>query len=451
MEEKKLLTTADVADMLGVTADCVRKWDESGVLKHDFVTEGGHRRYTEETVEKYRRKNPDNDNKRVIMEEWQRKISETITSRECGKSDDYVIDNNSRKCYPVVRDSGEKSRIKLTSEGFVSEVVAISDGVEFTKSVTDYVMEREDGGVSGNNSTLYEGFEKDINNIWGYINWYLVRVYDSVSGFYGDKITVDEFSDILYNGDFSWVCEESYYGVHRYSNSKCYGEFIGLFAEQVLLYKKMNDKLSKEKYYTDSRELFVTGNYNDIQVDFMGGVLEFRRRGANDHSYIVCVHVFDKDKYEMLKEKHKGWLTRCCDKLYPLSPHIYADDLITEEWMGKEYKADDNEEGNGEKQTDDKVWKESELTIIETDVIRDDVRKAGIIMREAVCPECGNKMASATTRMYNPFDGGSIASCKCVGCGKVFRTEYAYPRGVFVKGDFNETEHNIKEIQMWLK
>lgn len=53
MKRDKIYTVATAADMLGVHPATIRRWDQSGVLKPDFYTVTGHRRYYASTLEKW--------------------------------------------------------------------------------------------------------------------------------------------------------------------------------------------------------------------------------------------------------------------------------------------------------------------------------------------------------------------------------------------------------------
>ena len=46
-----LLTISEVSDKLGITRDCLRKWERKGLIK-PIRTPGGHRRYSEEDLTK---------------------------------------------------------------------------------------------------------------------------------------------------------------------------------------------------------------------------------------------------------------------------------------------------------------------------------------------------------------------------------------------------------------
>jgi len=50
-EQKRLITIAEAATILGVRADTLRKWDRIGLLK-PVRTLGGHRRYDAKAVSK---------------------------------------------------------------------------------------------------------------------------------------------------------------------------------------------------------------------------------------------------------------------------------------------------------------------------------------------------------------------------------------------------------------
>jgi len=50
--EKKELTTTEVAEILNVSQETLRNWDISGKLKPTWTTEGGHRRYSIDDIEK---------------------------------------------------------------------------------------------------------------------------------------------------------------------------------------------------------------------------------------------------------------------------------------------------------------------------------------------------------------------------------------------------------------
>lgn len=58
-KEITYLTPSETASALGVTVDCLRKWDESGRLKPDMVTEGGHRRYEASKIKEISKQNED--------------------------------------------------------------------------------------------------------------------------------------------------------------------------------------------------------------------------------------------------------------------------------------------------------------------------------------------------------------------------------------------------------
>lgn len=54
---KKLLKISEVADVLNVHPNTLRKWDEKGILKAVRIGERGDRRYKREDIEKMMEKN----------------------------------------------------------------------------------------------------------------------------------------------------------------------------------------------------------------------------------------------------------------------------------------------------------------------------------------------------------------------------------------------------------
>lgn len=48
----ELLTAPEAAKLLGVSVDTLRRWDEAGTLRPDFVTPGSHRRYRRSSIER---------------------------------------------------------------------------------------------------------------------------------------------------------------------------------------------------------------------------------------------------------------------------------------------------------------------------------------------------------------------------------------------------------------
>lgn len=53
MPEKEIMSINEAAKLLGVTIQTMRRWDESGHLRPDFVSPGGHRRYRLQTILSY--------------------------------------------------------------------------------------------------------------------------------------------------------------------------------------------------------------------------------------------------------------------------------------------------------------------------------------------------------------------------------------------------------------
>lgn len=45
-----MLTPKQVAELFGVCNETVRNWDRRGIIKADFVTESGKKRYSEEQI-----------------------------------------------------------------------------------------------------------------------------------------------------------------------------------------------------------------------------------------------------------------------------------------------------------------------------------------------------------------------------------------------------------------
>lgn len=46
-----MLTPKQVAELFGVCNETVRNWDRRGIIKADFVTESGKKRYSEEQID----------------------------------------------------------------------------------------------------------------------------------------------------------------------------------------------------------------------------------------------------------------------------------------------------------------------------------------------------------------------------------------------------------------
>ena len=49
----RLLKIREVAEMLGVNAETLRRWDRSGKLKAVIISTRGDRRYKQEDIERY--------------------------------------------------------------------------------------------------------------------------------------------------------------------------------------------------------------------------------------------------------------------------------------------------------------------------------------------------------------------------------------------------------------
>src|SRR3989338_8910290 len=54
MTEKELITISEVAEMLGVSIDTLRRWDKSGKLKPTTTSGAGYRLYSRSQIELFR-------------------------------------------------------------------------------------------------------------------------------------------------------------------------------------------------------------------------------------------------------------------------------------------------------------------------------------------------------------------------------------------------------------
>lgn len=64
--EKKPLTTKEAAEYLGITSKTLKEWDYNDILKPSYYTDGGHRRYSLEVLDKYIKKS---ENKVALNDE----------------------------------------------------------------------------------------------------------------------------------------------------------------------------------------------------------------------------------------------------------------------------------------------------------------------------------------------------------------------------------------------
>ncbi|MEK9157185.1 MAG: MerR family DNA-binding transcriptional regulator [Patescibacteria group bacterium] len=69
MKNTSFLSIADAAAFVGVSTQTLRRWDKSGVLKPDFLSPGGHRKYRQHMLETF------SANARGIADQW-------VSSRE---------------------------------------------------------------------------------------------------------------------------------------------------------------------------------------------------------------------------------------------------------------------------------------------------------------------------------------------------------------------------------
>lgn len=63
-----------------------------------------------------------------------------------------------------------------------------------------------------------------------------------------------------------------------------------------------------------------------------------------------------------------------------------------------------------------------------------------LVLRSAICPECGSKMESTLPTMYNPFTGESYSKTTCGNCGKTYSLEHSYPRLLILDNENKETK-----------
>lgn len=61
-----------------------------------------------------------------------------------------------------------------------------------------------------------------------------------------------------------------------------------------------------------------------------------------------------------------------------------------------------------------------------------------LVLRSAICPDCGIEMKSNLPTMYNPFTGESYSKTTCENCGKTYSLEHSYPRLMILDNENNE-------------
>jgi len=329
MNENKLLTTSEVAKKLGVTPDCIRKWDESGVLKADYTTEGGHRKYKESTVNEYLEKDTlgsFNVMMTNVREEWAKKKYVDLSEKIEERTNSYLTDEKNKTCMPVVR-LGDDDTIALVKDGFIvrtgfylSGHPFLSDAKYTTDMKTRYEYMSALNGKS--NPTLEKWMEYDIDNVWAYINW----EYYTVKDFSFQRLSSEQFIKIILEENFEGIIHnhKDELKSNKYS-VQGYERYITCFAKQVMDYYliKHHDEFDYDN--EDFRTWFKKGDYAVLRVIFKSGIYTFRFE--NNSSNWMSIHVFDECKFNKIMNAFKHNLIKC-----ELSDSRvgYVDDIIDE-------------------------------------------------------------------------------------------------------------------------
>ena len=337
MEQLILLTTNEVANMLNVTPDCVRKWHNNGTLRADYVSEGGHRKYSVETVRMFMSKTQEtitNDARveweKSLLKEMDKYFEETPSvEKMCLYSPEMFGVYKKVKPVYMVGDGGclsvsDTDSVKLSKDGFETNTrfklcghPNLVDGVYNTDIKTRYKYVKNLANKVNNN--IPEWAEEDIDNVWGYLSWfYLYRKSNLRS------MTAEEFIKVLLNNNFVFI----------FNNITSYGEYIEKFAEQVYNYSTYDycrKYLYRDGMYEQTVKVLLSAkNYNKLQVRHKGVEYLFNGQSMSNAATVV-ISVFDDEKFKYIMDKYGKNLLGC--KPIDFSG-VCIDSLIGEDGIG---------------------------------------------------------------------------------------------------------------------
>ena len=426
MEKIKYLTSKEVAEILGVTEDCIRKWDTNGKLKPDLVTDGGHRRYFADKILSLKKGGAFSED---ILDEM-RKVwaAETVMRlKKVWVERTKVYSFFDDGCVNPVISFKSNDEIRLGDDGFIveskyfidSDKINLANGLYITDMIERYrrFSQINEGGC------IPDRYIDDINNLWGFLNWEFYFSEDGKNINDDNRINGSEFMETLlndnYSGVFSWIndditCLQKFSKQIKNDFSNTYNRYMERFGRQVWVYVEKRRLEKKWKNNEDGsykervRRMFKEGDYGYIRVEHDGYAYNCDL-GNRELGYIE-VQIDNNLKFDTFMKRLNG-ASISCTKTKQVS---MVDDLIDVNIVESDKEEKINFSENPPKFT------ESQLTI--------EREPSDYVIEYAKCPYCGGMLKSKTPTLYNPFNFEGHAICECEKCNRSITTEHAYPR-----------------------
>lgn len=316
------LTPSEAAKELGVTVDCLRKWDVSGRLKPDLVTEGGHRRYLKERIDEITKVNTE-VSKTLCYRGLDYEIDEikhvktySLTNGEMIWLDGLFSEYPDKKHYIKVGDAWKCKKENTSCYNNISNQI-IEDGLEI---VEEYF--KECGGIEKYGKQHYDDFK---------IMWRLL-VTDS-HNFWEDlekgriELVMDTFRNVLNSYNFMPLfrayktnASMNDYGVYRLMMDEFRLEVMSDIEMMINEYDKKCYMEVYEELKNDTITQFENLDYNVLRIIYGLWNVDF---------YIEDFVLPENRKYLEIQVKDKDIFEKMCEKFHNYRRKTYYNHYST--------------------------------------------------------------------------------------------------------------------------